>query len=277
MDRLIDATGRPALGLFTEPVLDVNFPDFRYANPFGRPYGSLKKRFAFKQFQFLGAVSPGLVFGCAIVDVKFMSSAFVYFFDPRTGRRVGSSFQRPLWGAKFDRTPETGSASFTSGANSFLMEAAAGVRRLNVRLKNGTRVEAEFSEADQEPLRICTKAGYTGWVFVRKTAAMRTTGRVECALGTFDLGAIDALGHNDWSAGFMRRETFWNWASIGGRLADGRTLGHVYVPAARGEEGERNFVHRKLLLVERPADQDRPGELSLRPERRPQTLARALE
>jgi len=44
-------------------------------------------------------------------------------------------------------------------------------------------------------------------------------------MGSFDLERIGALGHNDWSAGYMRRETYWNWACLAGRLRNGKRIG----------------------------------------------------
>ncbi|MFO8212182.1 DUF2804 domain-containing protein, partial [Pseudomonas aeruginosa] len=69
-----------------------------------------------------------------------------------------------------------------------------------------------------------TPAAVNGWVYARKVAGVRCEGQVRSALGDFDLRAIDAFAHHDWSAGYMRRETFWNWACLSGE-AQGRRVG----------------------------------------------------
>lgn len=189
--------------------------------------GALGKRLAYNRFHFLGAVSPSLIFGCAIVDIGFISTAFVHCFDPGTRRRTARSYKQPFArNTGFADTPEAGRTFFQAGRAKFEMKATLERRLLKVRAGD-IEIDAEFSETDPaaEPLRICTRAGYRGWVFVRKTAAQQVSGRLKCSLGAFDLAEIDALGHNDWSVGYMRRETYWNWATFAGRLSDGRRIG----------------------------------------------------
>jgi hypothetical protein len=67
------------------------------------------------------------------------------------------------------------------------------------------------------PMSLCTRAGINGWVYANKVAGLPVTGKLQLADESMDLGALDACGHHDFSAGFMRRETFWNWACFSGR------------------------------------------------------------
>ena len=227
--RLIDARGDVRLGIFAEPITEVNHRDFPLTDPFGRRVGALRRRFAFKQFQFLGGLSESLVLGCALADMKYAGTAFVYCYEPPTRRFAEVSFQRPLaLGIRCTETPETGTAAFRSGRASIEMTgvAAPRQRRLAVRTKTFT-IDAVFDEEDPpiEPMRICTQAGATGWVYARKTAGQRVTGTLDWDGRRFDLDAIGMRGHHDWSAGYMRRHTFWNWGCLAGRVADGRIVG----------------------------------------------------
>jgi hypothetical protein len=228
--RLIDAAGNVRLGIFREPVRDINYRDYRLTNPFGRPVGRLKRHFGFNQFQFLGGLSEALVFGCAIADLKYAATAFVYCYEPTSRRFTEHSFKLPLGlGAHFDQTPEDGTASFRSGCNHMTMTGTANPRgrRLAVHLASGVAIDAVFSEDDppMQPMYICTRAGVSGWVYARKTAGLSVSGSFDWHGRSYDLGAIGALGHHDWSAGYMRRHTFWNWACLAGRAADGRAIG----------------------------------------------------
>src|SRR5262245_34304714 len=92
-ERLVDAAGEVRFGLFRMPIVRVNADDYRLTDPFGRPRGRLARRFAYKQFQFLGALSEDLVFGCAIADLRFVATAFVYAWDPRTRGYQDASFR----------------------------------------------------------------------------------------------------------------------------------------------------------------------------------------
>ena len=83
---------RCPLGIFAAPVEEVNYRDFDLRTPFGRRAGWLRRHFAFKQFQFLGALSETVVFGCAIAALKYVNTAFVYVYEPATRRFRESSF-----------------------------------------------------------------------------------------------------------------------------------------------------------------------------------------
>lgn len=227
---LIGADGRVRQGIFASPIDEVNFRDFPLRTPMGKPAGWWLRRFGFNQFQFLGALCDDLVFGCALADIKYAATAFVYFFEPSTRRLAEHSFQSPLArGIEMDQFPETGQAAFHARGLEIEMTSGASpaFRHLRVRLPNGDAIDAHFDEQDppQQPMRICTRAGANGWVFARKTAGMPASGTVTWGDKTLDLADSNARGHCDWSAGYMRRETFWNWGCLAGTTSDGRALG----------------------------------------------------
>jgi len=230
MNRLIDAAGNVRLGIFGEPIDEVNYRDFDLTDPFGRRVGGLRRHFAFNQFQFLGALCEEVVFGCAIADLKYVNTAFVYIYEPRTRRFTEHSFQMPLsLGVQVDQLPESGTATFAARGNRITMGATQQprARRLQVELAAGVTIDASFSEEDPrlQPMYICTQAGPTGWVYARKTAGHAVSGTLRWAGRSVDLAAVGARGHHDWSAGYMRRQTFWNWGCLAGRGADGRVVG----------------------------------------------------
>ncbi|MFI5396953.1 MAG: DUF2804 domain-containing protein [Candidatus Binatia bacterium] len=230
MTRLIDLAGNPRCGIFPEPIADVNYRDFALTDAFGSRAGRLRRHFAFNQFQFLGALCEHLVFGCAIADAKYAGTAFVYAYEPPTKRFREYSFHRPLAvGIQCDQRPETGRTVFRSGNNFIEMSASHSPRqrRLRVQLAAGLAIDAMFSEEDPaiQPMCICTPAGATGWVYARKTAGHRVSGSLRLPERTVDLAAVGARGHHDWTAGYMRRQTFWNWGCLAGQLADGRVVG----------------------------------------------------
>lgn len=228
--RLITRDGDARFGFFDAPVSEVNYRDYDLRTAMDRRRGPVARHFRFQQFQFLGGLSESLLFGCAIVDVKLVGQAFLYFYEPQTRRRAEFGFKSPLAiGVHFDQRPEDGSATFRHGANHFAMTATAEPRQrqLWVRLESGVELDAVFDEQDPaiEPMWISTPAGAAGFVFARKTAGSRVRGHLRWEGRTFDLAELGMLGHNDWSAGYMRRETFWNWGCTAGRLADGRIVG----------------------------------------------------
>ncbi|HEY2774741.1 MAG TPA: DUF2804 domain-containing protein [Candidatus Binatia bacterium] len=228
--RLIQRDGQPRFGIFTDAVSEVNFRDYDLRSPMDHRRTLLARHFGFKQFQFLGGMCESLVFGCALVDVRYVGQVFVYFYEPMTRRYAEYSLRTPLaFGTHFDQRPEDGSATFRSGESRFAMTATRDPqqRQLWVRLAGGVEIDAVFDEQEPlvQPMRICTPAGATGFVFARKTAGSRVSGTIRWDGRTIDLAEAGMLGHNDWSAGYMRRETFWNWGCLAGRLEDERIVG----------------------------------------------------
>jgi hypothetical protein len=223
--RLITPDGDVRLGIFEVPIDEVNHRDFDLRTPMGRPASALQRRMGFNQFEFLGAMCDEVVFGVAIADVKYAGTGFAYVHEPASRRRTERSVTRPFAsGFDFVQTPEAGASTLRSGPLQVEMRATDRGRHLVAKAK-GIEVDAHFLEVDMAPMRICTRAGATGFVYARKTAGHRVEGTLTWEGRRYDLAAVGALGHHDWSAGYMRRETFWNWACLAGRDTEGRVLG----------------------------------------------------
>ncbi len=263
------------VGIFTQPVVEVNYRDFALTDPFGKRVGRLARHFAFKQFQFLGFVSQKLVLACALADLKYVGKAFLYLYDPATRKIRQWSYTTPMaLSLCFDQRPELGGASYRRGQVSISMRGYdhPKARHLRVEIARELSVDATFSETEPtvEPMMLCTKAGATGWVFARKTAALPVRGKISVAGTSYDLERLEALGHHDWSAGFMRRQTFWNWGCLAGRARGGQLVGMNVSCGVNETSFTENcfWVNGKLHKIDSvdfrydPADLRGPWELS---------------
>lgn len=229
MDRLIQANGQPHYGIFTAAPGLINYRDFDFRSPMGRRLGALAKWRRFHQFQYFGLISEELIGGCALANLSLAGIGFVYLFHPASGRMLERRFKLPLsLGTRFSLQPDDGVCELRSGRNLLRLEnrVAAREKRLLVELDDGLRIDAWFSEAEAafQPMCINTPTAVNGWVYAQKVAGLRCAGRVSSRLGNFDLAAIGAFAHHDWSAGYMRPETHWNWACLSGPAA-GRQVG----------------------------------------------------
>ncbi len=280
--RLVDGDGEVQFGVFSGPVEEINGADYLLTDPFDRPVSWLRRYFAYNQFQFIGALSPALVLGCAIVNIRYVGTAFVYLFEPSTRRFRHFSFRTPLaLGTRFEPTPERGVVSFRAGRNRFKMTAdpVARTRTLEVEVPGRVEIFATLHEGapgqtsglgGAEPMRVCTRTGPTGWVFTRKSAGLPIEGRVRWEGGTVALADIGACGNCDWSAGYMRRETFWYWGCLSGQLADGRRVGLNAVCGVNESgftencfwlDGRRHKLDTVHFEYDRRALHDRPWRL----------------
>lgn len=222
--KLIDDNGRYTPGVIEHPVDEINYLDFDLRNAMDRPRSRLARRWRFNQFQFVSAMGPGWVFGMAIVDLKLVSNGFFYLFDFETGTLYEHSFIQPFaLGTRIEPKPEHGMASMVKGEVALRVVAAAGGRNVSVTAPGGIRVDLEIKD-DNDPLRLVSPAGYTGWVFTRKSAGLPVEGEIRWDHRIWRCDT-ETRASIDWSCGFMRRETAWNWACMAGALPDGRSLG----------------------------------------------------
>ncbi len=225
MERLIQANGQPHFGIFPQAVGEVNYRDFDFRSPMGRPLGALAKWRRFHQFQYFGLISDQLIGGCALANLSLAGIGFVYLFHPASGRMIERQFKLPLGiGSQFSQHPNNGNCELRSGKNLLRLENHGSEKRLLVELDDGTRISAQFNEQAPafQPMCLNTPTATNGWVYAQKVAGVRCEGSVQSALGTFDLASIDAFAHHDWSAGYMRPETFWNWACLSGQAGEQR-------------------------------------------------------
>lgn len=226
---LINANGQPSYGVFPDSIERINYMDFDLRTPMDRKLSNVSKRFKFNQFQFIGLISPELIVGIAIVDLKIASNCFIYLYEPDTQQFEEFSFIQPLaLNTRIEPFPNDGEATFRKGDNRVCFKATArpGVRKVSVSLTRGLTIDATIDESTSyNPLAVCSRAGYQGWVFTQKSNALVCNGQVNWKNKTYDLERIKALASVDWSCGFMRRETFWNWGSLSCTLPDGRRLG----------------------------------------------------
>jgi len=226
--KLVDERGRVAFGIHEHPVDLVNALDFDLRSPFGRPRATWRRRLAHKRFQYVGGIAEDVVFGCALADMRWVGLAFVYVWLPREGRMlIERSFQRPLSrGLALTDSPTHGDSVFQAGTTRVRMEYRPEGKRLAVTLGTALTIDAHLADGlPYEPLAICTQAGKTGWVYAQKTAGVAVTGALRVGDLDVDLGAAGCFGHHDFSSGFMRRETVWNWACLSGRTTDGVRIG----------------------------------------------------
>lgn len=231
VDRLVTPAGQVRTGHFPASVRDVNGRDFDYRTPMGARQGAFARRFHYKQFQYFGVVADRLLAGCALADTGYLGLAFVYVYDTQSRRMVSETFRLPLArGLAMSRSPVSGQSVLAArGADIRLgyRERADGVleKTLAVRTAKGLRIDAAMAEAPPFQVQaLCTQTGINGFTYANKVAGVPVTGTLESPLGRVDLAGLGAMGHHDFSAGYMRRETFWNWACLSGR-AGGHAIG----------------------------------------------------
>ncbi|MEN9464746.1 MAG: hypothetical protein RL217_927 [Pseudomonadota bacterium] len=250
--KLIQSNGQPLFGQFPQGVQELNYRDYDLRTAMDEKRSDWAKKWRFNQFQFISFSAPDFIVGLAIVDLKLVSNAFLYWYDTQSGQFDEYSFLQPL--ARHTAIapfPNQGASHFQKGKNRIEIQASTttGVRLVRVDLADKLQIRASIDEnSHYHPLSVCTRAGYSGWVFTQKSAARSCEGQIRIGNNNYDLKQSGALAAVDWTGGFMRRETFWNWGSLSCTLNDGRRLGFNLAAGVN----ETGFSENCLWLDDRP-------------------------
>ncbi len=220
MSKLISNNGKIDFGVYDDIITDINYMDYNLEKPMGGEIRGLFKKFRFNQFNFIGVMGSELMAGFAIVRFKGLSNGFFYVYDRKTNQLFEISKISLGLSSSIGSNPSNINSSFKFPG----LELKINGNKIFAKGKN-LLINATLGTEKLEPLRVCTRAGYRGWVFTEKTSPVTISGTLEYDGKTIDLSSPEYMALIDWSAGFMRRNTFWNWASIAGTLPDNRSIG----------------------------------------------------
>lgn len=226
----------------------INWKDFDARDAFGNKRLPFVKPFLYKHFDFYGVQSRDFVFGCGLVRLGLVNSAFVYLHSEKTGlvhRQVDLPFDI---GLKADYRP-LGTSLWANPLNRLQSIASS-------RQKDGRQLifqwDSEFSgsvdlDCRHAPaLALNTPIANTGFAYAQKTSGVPVSGTVVCNGHVFTIDPEHDGCYHDWTAGFLRRETFWNWACATGRIGQAGPL--VSINVARGVN--ETSAHENVIWID---------------------------
>lgn len=257
MDKLIDKNGCIDFGLFHQPVGLINYLDYALKTPLGRSRSGLFKKMMFKQFSFVGLDAPEVMAGVAVVDLKYAANAFFYVFDKADRSFVETKKTTLPFTADIAPEPDSGQARFKAKN----LDITIDVDGLKAAGKN-VELEAVLCRQAALPLRICTRTGYTGWTYTQKTAPIPVSGKLSVNGRDYLFSTDSCMAITDWTAGYFRRQTFWNWAAAATVLPDGRHFGMNFSCGVNETEATENifWIDGKQVKVDNVKFQRHVGE-----------------
>lgn len=225
---IIDTDGNPTQGRFPETVARVNGRHTKLRTPMGGTASAFARHFHYKQFQYFGVISDDLLIGCALANTAWLGLAFLYIYDTRNGKLHEYTWRSPLARAMtLSESPVEGESQFVQSGISISMGYAQNGNGLTKSLSiecDALTLNASMTEDNSyQPMSLCTRTGINGWTYANKVAGVAVQGELQWNNQEYSLAQLNACGHHDFSAGYMRRETFWNWACLSGTVE-----GHMF-------------------------------------------------
>ena len=219
-EKLIGDDGRPHYGHFDGIVRELGERDFALQTCMDKPASALSRHFGFKQFQFVSVVTPRYVIGVAMADIRYVGSAFCYLYDIQANRLAEKTWLKPLsWGYRVATSAWAGEARFSNRKGAIRFTIERGEWHLSIQ-SDAIRAELNLSPSPLSlPMAMCNPTGYNGWTYTQKHNGLKCTGTLTVHDEAQPLNM--ALAGYDFSAGFMRRDTSWRWASINAHIHEG--------------------------------------------------------
>ncbi|WP_258405391.1 DUF2804 domain-containing protein [Shewanella sp. FJAT-52076] len=214
------AGGRPCFGHFDGPVASLGLDNFILMNDMDKPASRLQRHFGYKQFEFIAVNTPNYLIGIALADIRYLGSGFCYVYEKSKNRVYEQHWIRPP--GSFSLGPSPLSASSAMAGVSIHRRDGLWSVALDLVLDTlALKAELQLEPLPLSlPMALCSPTGYSGWTYTQKHNAMSVKGSLYINHEPQPLGR--ALAGYDFSAGYMRRETSWRWASINAHVGNRR-------------------------------------------------------
>ncbi len=214
---LMSAHGEPVFGQFEQPIEDLSLNTFRYFNDMDKPASVFSRYFHYKQFQFVAINTGRYIIGAAIADIRYLANGFLYIYDIANNTMLENTWLRPpTIGYKTFPCAHSGKAFIGGRHNHIRFHIVQGQWQLAI---DSLAIKASLTldkQNNNQPLAMCSPTGYNGWTYTEKHNGLTVKG--ELLIDQQPQLLDKALASYDFSAGYMRRETSWRWASINGLI-----------------------------------------------------------
>ncbi|MCG6194356.1 DUF2804 domain-containing protein [Leptospira sp. FAT2] len=257
--KIIGAENKVNYGVFDGPV-EFNYKEFQLLDFFGKEIRGLKKRFAFKRFNYIGIITDEFLIGFAAVSLGYVYNVFAYLYHYKEGILYEFDAKGLDTGKELDfpANPDEYSIRFKKGASFLNVNKSHSDKKLEVEAFLGKklrfRFNADFGLKSHSPLRVVNPSEPTHWTFTEKCSPI-TPSSIELSYNgkplSFDPKKTTIL--YDWSGGYLRRETNWYWAAFSAILPNKTTIGANFAALVNETFFSENafWIDRKRTRVPR--------------------------
>lgn len=230
-ETLTDHAGKLRLGVFCEPLRDVDIADARLSWR-GLPLPGPARRFRLKEWQHFAFIHPEALVTIAVVDAKFLRTSWCQFADLATGQRWEHARKGPAANIRLARSLWDDGTHFRAAGYRVeidnLLTRGRHVARLDVAPKgdlpgiHGTLTCLHDPE-QIKPLVVSLPLGRGRAMYSHKVA-LPVEGTIIVAGRTIDFDRENCFAILDIHKAYYPRHTFWRWATFATRDAAGRLI-----------------------------------------------------
>jgi hypothetical protein len=224
---LLNADGSlEQVGWARQPLLECNLEAARFYTI------KILQRFRIKRWDYYAVFTPRRFFSATIADLGYAGNIFVYNMDFENQELHEEGLVIPFGkGVELPRTSIEGNSHFENDKASLTFSVRPDQRHLTVSwpgFNKGAGIQAEITLScpqDSESMNIVIPIGKNRFYYNRKINCLPAGGWVKSGLITEVLSPKNCSGSLDWGRGVWEYQSYWNWASTSGYLADGRPVG----------------------------------------------------
>ena len=226
---LLDSQGRlTQVGWSPQPLLDCNLEKASFYPLWKKPL----QRFRVKRWDYYAVFTQQRFFSATVADLGYAGNIFVYALDFETDELHEEGLVIPLGkGIHLPRNSDQGETSYLGQGVRLHFEALPDRRTVFVdwpAFHAGRGIKAELSLEylpGHESMNIVIPISKKRFYYNRKINCLKAQGSLQYGDIREDLQPDSSLGSLDWGRGVWDYQSFWNWASASGYLADGRSMG----------------------------------------------------
>jgi len=227
---LVGPKGELKIGIHDAPVGEINYQDYPLRSAFRDLLPLAERQHQFIHFHFLGFTSNDYIVGCSLAHADNADTVFFYLFDRHSKETLSRGcFITADDKAEINLNPDDGTSILISKNMDVRFESNPNQlqKRLTVKLDGKQVLDFNFQEqtCEYQTLRLTTPTGPNGWTYAQKVAGIAAQGELNINGQVLNIEDMNAAAHHDFTAGYLRRDTFWNWACITGRNAADDLIG----------------------------------------------------
>lgn len=231
MYKIIGPNNKVNYGCIDQPI-EWNHKDFKLLNFFNKEIKGLKKKYAYHKFNYIGLNCEKYTFGIAVVDLGYIFNVFAFLYEE--GKGIIYSYDKKHLPNKkklsFPDNPDEYIIDYKTKKDELVIMKSHQKKKLEIRGNFAKKfifeASFDFSIEEHSPLRVLNPSIPTRWTYTEKCSPLRPKELAIFYKGEkLSLPRYKATAVYDWSGGYMRRETNWYWASMGGILEDDTSIG----------------------------------------------------